>query len=110
MDKFRYKLKRKQAKSDIPPKSAKPKKKRTKVRCKLAILHMYHAVGIPIETNWFNFYLQPKNNNDVLHRQVDLQNDGSNEDEKSGVIKLQCPCNFTQLITAPNCGEENLQF
>jgi flagellar basal body rod protein FlgG len=69
-----------------------------------------HAVVIPIETNWFNFYLQPKNNNDVLHRQVDLQNNGSIEDENLESQNYNVLGNFTQLITAPNCGEENLQF
>jgi hypothetical protein len=40
-----------------------------------------HAVVIPMETNWFDFYLQPRNKNDVVHRQVELQNDGSIRDE-----------------------------
>ena len=39
IDKLRHKGKHKQAKSSIPPKSAKPKKKGTKVCCKLANLH-----------------------------------------------------------------------
>ena len=69
-----------------------------------------HAVVIPIETNWLNFYQQPQNKNDVVQPQVELENDGSNRDEVQESQDYNVIGSFTQLITAPTCDEENLQF
>jgi len=56
------------------------------------------------------FISSQKNKNDVVQPQVELENDGSNRDEILESQDYNVLGNFTQLITAPTCDEENLQF